>query len=506
MTKRIPTSIIQNLWHDAQTVDKNDMDVEQNYNNQTNAATVNNFFGSGVLVNSPSQPILFDSDNLDVVSAALLSANKFDGSGINCLQPSDINLGNQIEIELTESNVFGRLSVKVLIIGVAFDGSLIYERFTFHRNEKQVTVRHYKKILTLMFNDFLGNGNCSQNNGGRVVIRESSSFQISKDCISVGQDLEPNLFFRQFKVADGYVGLSQTLQNAISPIYNVDDLGISITGGVRQSVGPNDVVTQIGQKFLATTNNIQKVTLLLGAVGDYSAPIANRFDYSGNFLCTILKLGESVSCPTDIIPSLAIDFDPNPVPIAQISFTQSELLNLGYVLTDIAQPVDFVFNSTKIAQIGGIIPGKYYAVSFSRSGSTSIGTIFAETGTNLTDNSRLTVFSGTWVDTNEIDLWFQIWSDSIKLADGISYFNGIGIQFDKTTIDAETGATIDNTQRYLPFFSTGQGVLNTGIIQSIEQDSVTIQDERTGNQIESRKNQIPDFSFVDSIGLTELQN
>src|ERR1700748_2005768 len=103
MTKRIPVSIVQNLWHDAQTVDKNDLEVEQNYNNQTNAAIVNNFFGSGVLVNSPSQLILFDSDNLSIASAALLAANKFDGSGINVdTQPSDINLGNQIEIELNE--------------------------------------------------------------------------------------------------------------------------------------------------------------------------------------------------------------------------------------------------------------------------------------------------------------------------------------------------------------------------------------------------------------------
>ena len=128
MTKRLPTSIIQNLWHDAQTVDKNDMDVEQSYNNQTNAAIVNNFFGSGVLVNSPNQIILFDSNNLDVISASLLAANKFDGTGINVTaQPSDNNLGNQIEIELSDSDVFGRLSTKVLIIGLSFNDELIYE-------------------------------------------------------------------------------------------------------------------------------------------------------------------------------------------------------------------------------------------------------------------------------------------------------------------------------------------------------------------------------------------
>jgi len=507
MTKRIPTSIIQNLWHDAQRVDKNDLEVEQNYTNQTNAAIVNNFFGSGVLINSPSQPILFDSGNLDVISAALLSANKFDGTGINViLQPSDINLGNQIEIELSGSGVFGRLSTKVLIIGLAFDGSLIYERFTFHRNEKQVSKNHYKKILTLMFNDFMGNNNCSINNGGRIVVREAFSFELSHDCLTIAQDVEPNIFFRDFKVADGYIGLYRTLAIAVTPLYNADDLRINITSSSRRIIGPNDVVSQVGQKFKATTNNIQKVTFLMGAYRDDTVPIANRFNWSGNLIVSIFKISQTTSCPTDIIPDLAIDFDPEQFPIVEVSFSQIELADEGIVLTDIAQPVDFIFNSTKIANAGGIIPGSYYAVTFRRSGSSNSGTIFAEAGTNLIDNSRSTTFNNVWVDTNEEDLWFQIWSDAVKISDGISYFSGNGIQFDKTTIDVETGATIDDIQRNFSFESTGQGSLNIGVIQSIEKDSVTVQDERTGNSVDSRKNNIPNFSFVDSVGLTQLQN
>jgi hypothetical protein len=507
MTRRIPVSTIQNLWHDAQKVDLNDLNAEQNSNNQTSAAIVNNFFGSGVLVNSPSQPVLFDSSNLDVIAASLLSANKFDGSGINVdAQPSDNNLGNQIEIELTESDVFGRLSVKVLIIGVAFDGSLIYERFAFHRNEKQVSVKHYKQILTLMFNDFLGNGNCSLNNGGRIVIRESASFELSRDPIMVSQDVEPNLFFRDFKVSDGYQGLFNTIQNAIGSLYNADDLEINITGNTPESILPNDVTTQIGQKFLATTNNIQKITLLMGAVGDYTAPIANRFDWSGNLIVSIYPLQTTVSCPTDIIPELAIDFDPAITPLVEVSFSQAELLDQGFILTDVSQPVDFVFNSTKIAQSGGIIPGKYYAVTFRRSGSTTTGTIYCETGSDFTDNSRLTVFNGVWVDTNETDLWFKIYTDSAKISDGVGFDAGNGMQFDKTAIDEETGATIDNTQRFFSFANTGQATLNTGIIAAIEQDSVTIQDERTGNSTFSRKLFTPSFSFVDNAGLAQLQS
>ncbi len=507
MTKRIPVSQIQNLWHDAQTVDKNDMDTEQNYNNQTNAAIVNNFFGSGVLVNSAEQNVLFDSDHLDSVQAAKEAANSFDGTGINAAtQPADNNLGNQLEVELTESDVFGRLSVKVVVIGLAFDGSLIYDRLTFHRNEKQVTANHYKQILTLIFNDFKGNNNCSRNNGGRVVVREALSFELSRDPIMVAQDVEPNIFFRDFKVVDGYTTLHTMLQNAIGSAYNVDDLVITTTQRNNREIDPNDVTTQIGQKFKATTNNIQKITFLMGVFGNNSAPIANKFDWAGDLIVSVYPLQTTVSCPTDIVPALAIDFDPAQTPLVEVSFNQAELKDLGYILTDVAQPIDFIFNSTKIAAAGGINIGNYYAITFRRSGSANSGTIFAESGNDRTANSRLTIFSGTWVDTNEEDLWFQIWTDAAKVADGQGFDSGNGILFDKTTIDEETGAVIDNQERYFSFSTTGQGTDNTGVIQAIELDSVTIQDERTGNNTFSRKQFVPSFSFVSNAGLASLNS
>lgn len=507
MTKRIPVSQLQNLWHDAQTVDKNDMDTEQNYNNQTNAAIVNNFFGSGVLVSSAEQNVLFDSDNLNSVQAAQEAANSFDGTGINvAVQPADNNLGNQIEVELTESDVFGRLSIKVAIIGLAFDGSLIYDRLTFHRNEKQVTANHYKEILTLVFNDFKGNNNCSRNNGGRIVVREALSFELSRDPIMVAQDVEPNIFFRDFKTVDSHTGLHTMLQNAIGSQYNVDDLTITITQRNIREIDPNDVSTQIGQKFKATTNNIQKVTLLMGAFGNTSAPIANKFDWAGDLIVSIYPLQTTVSCPTDIVPALAIDFDPAQTPLVEVSFNQAELKDLGYVLNDVVQPVDFIFNSTKIAAAGGINIGNYYAVTFRRSGASSSGTIFAESGNDRTNNSRLTIFSGTWVDTNEEDLWFQIWTDAAKVADGQGFDSGNGILFDKTTIDTETGAVIDNQERNFSFSTTGQGTDNTGVIQAIESDSVTIQDERTGNNTFSRKQFVPSFSFVSDAALASLKS
>ena len=513
MTIRNQVSVIENKWSDAQRVDKNDLDTEQTHNNQIDAAIIQNHFGSGVLLESPEQRMLFDSTKLTAEQAALLAANNFDGTGLDFhAQPSDINLGNQLEVELVGSSVFGRLQVKVLIIGLSFDGTLIMDRLTFRKNEKQVTPNHYKRLLTVLFNDFKGNNNCSRNQGGEVYIREVAPFELSRDSIMVAQDVMPDIFFRDFKtsgiVIPSLPGISElyaTLQDAVGPEYSIDALNINTTGKQVRSIDAGDVVTRYGQKFKTTTNNIQKVTLLLGAGRDNTAPIEHRFDWSGNLIISIHKLQTTVDCPTDIIPDLAIEFEPEPNPLVEFSVSISELAGLGYVLTDVAQPVDFVFNNTSISKPGGINTDHYYAVTFRRSGDASVGSIFAETGNDWTPDSRLTIFTGVWTDVPEDDMWFQIWTDASKVSDGQGYDAGNGISFTKTTVDPTTGATIDNQERHFSFSTTGENVNNIGILQATFQESLTVQDERTGNDVFSRQQTVPSFSFVTEASLEDLQ-
>ena len=107
--------------------------MEQNRNVATDAAIVENFFGSGVLLENPLQPVIFDSDNLPADQAAIEAAGNFDGQGLAAHnQPSDINLGNQLEVALTVSSAIGRLSSNVVIIGLAFDDTLQMDRFYFY--------------------------------------------------------------------------------------------------------------------------------------------------------------------------------------------------------------------------------------------------------------------------------------------------------------------------------------------------------------------------------------
>lgn len=510
MVFRKDVSIIENKWQDAQRVDQDDMETEQNRNSEIDAAILQNHFGSGILISSPQQNILFDSDELTAVQAGLLAAGNFDGTGLSPhLQPIDINLGNQLEIELSNSNVVGRFSVKVAIIGLSFDDTLQIDRFYFYRNEKQVTSRHYKRILTIFTNDFKGNNNCSRHLGGKITIKESASFQLSRDPIMAAQDVEPDIFWRDFKIADVSISLAQTIQNGMGFEFSVDGLNINTSGLTARRLGINDVTSQVGQKFQATTNNIQKITLLLGVDKNISASIETEFDWTGDLVVSIYPLQTTVDCPTDIVPSLSIDFDPSNVPLAQISYNKNTLKDYGYILNDVPQPIDFVFNSTAVGSVVNnsvIVTNNFYAVTIRRSGAATLGTIFASEGRDHTDNSRITLFSGVWVDIPEEDLWFQVWTDAAKVADGQGYDNGNGIMFSKTSIDTSTGAAVDNQARHYPMSNTGENIINTAVLNAIPEESVIVQDERTGNPIFSRKKFIPSFSFVTELGLNDLKN
>lgn len=507
MTRK-DVSVIHNRWHDAQRVDKNDLDTEQNRNIDTDAAIIHNHFGSGVLLDNPQQTIIFDSNNLTAAQASIEAAGNFDGQGHDVHnQPGDTNLGNQLEVELTGSSVIGRLSAKIAIIGVSFDDELIMDRFYFYANEKQVTANHYARVLSVFFYDFKGNNNCSRNLGGRFVIREASSFQLSRDDFMVSQDLEPDLWWRDFKRADQAVSLGNTIQNGIGSEFSVDALHINTTGTTDRELPPNDVTKKVGQKFKATTDNLQKITVLLGVREDGYASEENKFDWNGDLVISVYPLQTSTNCPTDILPDLAIDFDPSSEPITQLSFNQASLEEQGYVLNDVLQPVDFVFNSTKLGSgnTSGITVGNYYAFTVGRSGASTNGILFLGTANDRTENSRLTVFSGVWVDSTTEDLWFQVWTDAAKIADGRGYDEGNGMQYDKTTVDDSTGAVIDNQITNKSFSNTGEGTLNIGILQAIEEESVTVQDERTGDNVNSRKQFVPEFSFIEQSELDSLR-
>ena len=488
---RIPVSAPKNIFNDGDNIDDVSLTLEQNYNDQVQTGIIDNHFGSGVLPDNLTPTILFDTNAI----TGLLDGQPLTPQA----QPTDTTFGNQIQVELTGSAVAGNRTVKVLVIGLDFQENLQYDTFVFDRNEPQISSKHYTQILLVMLNDFLGTNTQSFNLGGRLVIKDVDQVILSRDCKMVAQDVQPNLFFRDFYAIGGTIQV--VLANAL-PNYNIQNLNITTSYLQLADLIGTDVVSQVGQKFLATSNNIQKITLLMAYDGYTQATPS----WTGDILVSIYPLQSSVVCPTDIVPNLAIDFNPSNIPLAQLSISYSSLLNNGIQLTTVPQPVDFVFSN-----IGGGVGvsttvGNYYAVTVKRVGSSDTHNIQFAVGTNTSPNMRETLFSGTsglWIDIPEQSLWFQIWTDAGKVSSGMAYDRGHGIVIPKTQVDPTTGATIDyvlNQQSFL------RNDLYYGLLQATTQLSNPVQNERTGQSSDTEQQFVPSLSLLNSTGLSNIQN
>jgi len=489
MTKRIPVTSEQNIWFDAEQVDDTDLTLEQTHNATVQTGIINNHFGTGAIPEVLEQNILFDSS---------LETNFLDGVAVAAQnQPADSNYGNQLEITLTNSLANGKKKVKVCIIGLDFNSDLQFETFEFKANETQISSKHFTTIELLLFNDFIGNPSYSLNLGGKIVIKETNPFTLSRSPKMIAQDLQPNLFFRDFFV-DGSTSL-YTLLTAALPYYNIDTLGI-YTGSVDQYyLLADDITTQVGQKFVAATNNIQKLTLLM-SVRNLVTPA--DLSWTGELILSIYPLQSTIECSTDIVPNLAIDYSPINIPIAQVSLDYNSLLADGVQLNSVPQPVEFVFSNTAAGNGNNITVGDYYAFAIKRAGTANKCDIILEAGSDLIDDSRITSFSGSvWVDIPEQDLWFRIWHDAAKVSDGQGYDAGNGIILPKTKLNTITQATEDYCLKDIEF--TGNDVYRAVVSATVEKtDQVT--DQRTGQPVYSRKEFVPSVSLLNSIDIANL--
>jgi hypothetical protein len=489
---RIPVSLPQNSFFDGEDISDVNLTLEQNYNNQIEASIRANHLGSGVLPEALTNYVLFDSN----------SANGLlDGKPINAQnQPTDSNLGNQLQITLSGSLAAGRRTVKVLIIGLDFEQNLQYDTLTFDSNNTFLTSKHYTVILTILFNDFSGLPSQSFNLGGRIVISQTNPLTLSTDCIMIAQDVAPNLFFRDFFVISG--GTLLNVLTAALPSYNINTLNITTGYTQLASIVENDVSSQVGQKFLATTNNIQKITLLMAVKSDV-APFTNLV-WTGDLLISIYPLQSTVSCITDIVPQLAIDFDPSNVPLAQLSVDYNSLLGDGIELNTVPQPVDFIFSNTAVGSGLLITPGSYYVVTAKRAGSDDTCQLQFAVGANSSTVTRETLFNGSvWVDVPESSLWFQVWTDAAKVSDGQAYDAGTGVLVPKTEVNSTTGITQDYVLNQIQFVRND---LYSALLQAVTTFSVPVQSEITGNNVNSEQQFTPSVSLLNAPALANIQN
>jgi len=485
-----PISNKQNYFNNGTNIDASDLQLEQNYNNSTQTAMIDNHFGSGVLSDNLIQNILFDTDKINGL---------LDGKALDCqLQPADNNYGNLLEIELTESNVASKRTIKVFIIGLDFNGNLQYDKIIFHKNEKQVNSKHYTKVLKVFINDLFGDPNQSMNLGGRLTIKESKSLYLSRNCKSIAQDVEPDVFLRDFFVA-GTGTLATALAVAL-PSYNIDNLNLTLGYKNLRGLVENDVSSQVGQKFQAVTNNIQKITLLMSVINNTTP---SDLAWTGNLIVNLYQLQSSVNCPSDITPDLAIDFDPFNIPLAQISLSYNDLLDRGIQLNETPQPVDFVFSNTQVGSGSLIKPNGYYAITAKRGGAADKCEIQFASGSNRLDNSVLTLFNGSiWVDVQEEDLWFQVWTDAAQVADGQAYDEGQGVVVEKVQTNSTTGAVEDYAYKNIQF---NKNDVYYAILEAATQKSTLVQDQRTGESVYSQQQLVPNISLLSPTQVIERQ-
>lgn len=521
MTSRLsPVNLQKNNWYDGQQVTYEDLVDEQNRNVGIDAANENNFFASGILDEYPSSPIILNTNNLNAEQQALLDAYGFDGqnvyigSGLATL--SDSTKGVLLAVSITNARLDGAAETKVSIIGDTFGGNLVHDDLIFEQNGIQITRNRYTNIRGILFNNFAGNllGSykfAAEEDGynliGSCIIREAKSMEVSPDPIMFAQNAQPNIFWDDFKPASATDTITTMLANTIGPDKSIVDMNIGLSSVAQRELSYNDVTTRIGQKFLANGNNIQKISVLLSVKYNSAVPAADAYNWTGDIVLTLHELQTEVECPVIPTPDNSIDFDPNPTIIGQVVLDSEDLTFQGTDLTDgYVHKVDFVFTGSNISDPdrSPIEENKYYVLTLGRAGDTTVGTLLIEEAANRVDDSHMVIYDGSdWIDIPESDMWFEIYGNYIKIADGIAYDDGIGVQIPRISKD-ETNTEAPYILGYQPYKTVTRNAYNYILLETSDTFSDPEQDQRTGNLVFSRATPSPTISSITQNSLTTL--
>jgi hypothetical protein len=471
--------------------------------------------GSGIVRSSPIPPVIFDTSDLNAQQQTLLDGSTFDGQnvyvGLPLSEVSDTVYGVHLAVTLSDVRLLGSATTRVCVIGDTFGDELVHDELWFEDNVTKVTANRYKRIRAILFNDFAGNlrGSASlalalvgTGLSGRCVIREAGAMEVSPDTFVAAQMAEPSMFFQNFVPATYTMTVNTMLQDAIGSDASIDDLGIGLNSASYRTLDPGDMTTRIGQKFRLDGGNIQKISVLLSTVYDET----DGYDWSGSIVMSLHVLQSEVSCPVEPVPDNAVDFDPNPAVIAQLSIDAATLLKQGVQLDGYPQIVDFVFTGTTIADPvrSSLESGSYYAFALSRSGDTQMGTLRIEEASNRYDHGYMLYFDGSqWVNLYDSDMWFGVEGDYVKVVDGIAYKDGIGVEVPKVAKN-ETNTEVPFVESLVPYYTSTYDAYNYVLLEKDEGFSDQQQDQRTGNWVYSRLYPTPTISLISESSLDTL--
>lgn len=496
-------------YYDFQKIDLEDMRVEQTSNLSTSAANFDAVAGSGILLDSPEELVVFDSDALDTYQQGLDAISAFDGQGIleTPYLVKDQVGGSQLAIAVTDTRLGGFLKMSVYVLGKTFEDVLIYEVVEIGANITEITHNHFTEVTNILFQNFLGNTNTTVDGygsfdvGGRVVITEASSLRLSRDLIAAEQILEPNMSFRNFKTATAGKSLSITLSEAIGVSNDVNDLDINTTNANTRlfEVGGSTSIIY-GQKFKLKSNNIQKVSILLS--------LTSGSTFSGTLVLGIRQLQTADTATTEFLPDDEISFDPDISSIEEIAVDVNDLAERGYILNDEPQIVDFLFTGSNLSNpaLSNLVEDTFYVLTIRRTGSVVTGTIVIEEATNSDADLRLTVFdSNVWTDISTSTMWFRIWSDSVKASSGIAYDAGIRVVAPKI-IENTSGVMVQGEVKDIDLTITSEDSQNYVLLQNTDEYTRYETHPRTGDLVASRKVDAALISVLEQADVEELMN
>lgn len=531
-------------FFDGQKLSEADLDQEQIHLRGLTSNHIASAHGSGLIKENPLENrILFTLSNpgyyAENISKFVISAGTFDGKPIYLdRQPSNSEYGNRLIFELKNVIVKNNYPVKIIILGTKYNpldsrGEIITEYLDFEDSFKKVTSNYYKKIYAIYFNNLSGGlGNSFYNNSVKsydyfssqeidLIVSESDTIEIFPKSLSISQVESPNYYLNDFITYSEDTSLLDIFSEALDETFATNEIYYETNPAevLLFSSGESSAVSY-GQKFLAKTNGIQKISLLMGLDTSISS------EFSGNLVISVHRLTTSANCITDVIPDNLINFDPEVMPLVEASYAYSDLLSMGIKLGEVPTIVNFDFSSTLIANPNldpSLDIDSYYCFIIKRVGDTSTGSIRIyqgydksykkkQNGQPLTiqeeyalKNTIFTEFdivNNKYIDDSDKSLWFEVHASTIEVTSGAA-FSEDGIQFEIPSYIEYIGNNL------IPFTLTDielkniNGEKNYIILDRSEKFTTPIAHPRTGNYTFTR---ISDSYSITILSQTELNS
>lgn len=440
-------------FFDGQRVSEADLDDNQKYFEDIISSSNLDFHSSGVLKKNVAQRVLLDtrSPSSSNPSKGDLNTRTFDGIPIKMnLQPKNKEYGSRLEVELLNSGARGReYEARVLLIGLVFDpqfadGILTYEVLSYDQNKVLLTSNHFLEVKCIILNNIsYGSGTTdsgifvnSKNLGGDIIIRECDSAMVFAKSVSISNSFSPNF---DLSIMYGKNGLSNDISSGIYPTNSIDELFINYSMGSHTFDANGDIGVSFGQKFVSSSNNLQKVELLMSVDEDAT----NGVNWDGDLVFSLYELEAS----SDLRSSNPLDGSPKLIPIAEVSLDQQDMLYAGYKLESYPLKIEIDFSSSKVSdpKSGAILKGFGYAIIVSRSGSNNYGNINIHSGENdilakknlgmkvsIKESYELQRHEfvefdpnyAAYISNEEKSLWFKVHSLQFEVTSGVIYDKG----------------------------------------------------------------------------------